>query len=144
MKSSHSSRQGARGFTLIEVLIAFLLLAIGVLGLAGTQLSSLKFNQTASARTQASFLAYSIADAMRANKSNAAGYDITINADPPTGTSIADKDVSNWRASLKSQLPDGTGSISRSGGLVTITVRWDERRVKDGLQQQTFSMVTQL
>jgi type IV pilus assembly protein PilV len=90
----------AGGFTLIEVLIAFLLLAIGVLGLAGTQLSSLKFNQTASARTQASFLAYTIADAMRANKANAASYDIAFGAADPTGTSIADTDVKNWRASL--------------------------------------------
>lgn len=148
-----------RGFTLVEVLIAMLLLAIGVLGLAGAQLGALKYNQTASGRTQASFLAYSIADAMRANKKNAASYVIALNPTVPTGTSIAEVDLKNWLVSLSTQLPAGTGSITCSCGAsetsyaVTITVRWDEGRnaktdstdtASDTTSTQSFVMVTQI
>jgi len=55
------------GFTLIEVLIAMLVLAVGLLGLAGLQTVSLRNNLSAYNRTQATQLAYDIADRMRAN-----------------------------------------------------------------------------
>lgn len=143
------------GFTLIEILIAVLLLAVGVLGLAAAQLGALKYNQTSSSRTQASFLAYSIVDAMRANKVNAPSYDIAINAAAPTGNSIAATDIRNWQQSLSTQLPSGTGSIARGTGassnVVTVTVRWSEGRVGGNTETgssagdtQTFVMVTQI
>lgn len=46
------------GFSLIEVLVALVVTALGVLGLVGAHLNALKFNQTASVRTHATFLAY--------------------------------------------------------------------------------------
>ncbi len=55
------------GFTLIEVLIAMLVLAVGLLGLAGLQATSLRNNQSAYNRSQATQLAYDLADRMRAN-----------------------------------------------------------------------------
>ncbi len=56
-----------KGFTLIEVLIAMLILAIGLLGLAGLQATSLRNNMSAYNRSQATLLAYDMADRMRAN-----------------------------------------------------------------------------
>lgn len=136
-RMSSVNRKMPKGFTLVEVLIAMLLLAIGVMGLAGAQLSALKFNQTSAGRTQASYLANSIADAMRANKANSAAYVIGMSAANPTGSSTADTDVKSWREMLASQLPEGQGSISCSSCassltktyLVTITVQWSEKRV---------------
>ena len=55
------------GFTLIEVLIAMIVLAVGLLGLAGLQATSLRNNQSAYNRIKATQLAYDIADRMRAN-----------------------------------------------------------------------------
>ena len=62
------------GFTLIEVLIAMLVLAVGLLGLAGLQATSLKNNQSAYNRSQATQLAYDMADRMRANVAGVATY----------------------------------------------------------------------
>jgi type IV pilus assembly protein PilV len=53
------------GFTLIEVLIAMLVLAGGLLGLAGLQAASLSNGQSAYNRSQATQLAYQLADNMR-------------------------------------------------------------------------------
>jgi len=55
------------GFTLIEVLIAVLVLGIGLLGVAGLQSVALSMNQGSYVRTQATVLARDIADRMRAN-----------------------------------------------------------------------------
>ena len=59
------------GFTLIEVLIAMIVLAVGLLGLAGLQATSLRNNQSAYNRIKATQLAYEIADRMRANYTEA-------------------------------------------------------------------------
>jgi type IV pilus assembly protein PilV len=55
------------GFTLIEVLIAMLILSVGLLGLAGFQASSARNNTSAYNRSQATQLAYDLADRIRAN-----------------------------------------------------------------------------
>lgn len=137
-------RQSA-GFSLIEVLVSFLVLSIGVLGMAGLQLNSLKFNQTAAVRSQATFLAYDIADRMRANrvKAKSGNYDISLTASAPTGGSIEATDLQQWKAALVSQLPDGTGAVARNGTRVTVTVQWDESRV-GGQSTQQFVYETQL
>ena len=51
----------------MEVLIAMLVLAIGLLGLASLQAQSLRFNHDSYVRSQATILAYEIMDKMRAN-----------------------------------------------------------------------------
>lgn len=56
-----------KGYGLIEVLVAVLVLAIGLLGLAGLQTQSLRFNNEAYFRTQATLLAMDMADRLRSN-----------------------------------------------------------------------------
>ncbi len=63
MKELAKAQQGA---TLIEVLVALLITAIGVMGAAAMQLNSVKFNQTAQLRSNAAFLANDISDRLRA------------------------------------------------------------------------------
>ena len=55
------------GFTLLEVLIALLIFSLGLMGLAGLLVVSVQTNHSAYLRTQASFLAQTMADRMRAN-----------------------------------------------------------------------------
>ena len=64
----------AGGFTLIEVLVALVVLAVGLLGLAALQVMSLKYNQTAYNRNQATVIANDLADRMRANASVTGNY----------------------------------------------------------------------
>ncbi|KFX71634.1 pilus assembly protein PilV [Pseudomonas taeanensis MS-3] len=139
-----NARQSA-GFSLIEVLVSFLVLSIGVLGMAGLQLNALKFNQTAAVRSQATFLAYDIAERMRANrvKARSGNYDIALTAGAPSGTSIEATDLQQWRAALTSQLPDGKGAVARNASKVIVTVQWDESRV-GGQSSQQFVYETQL
>ena len=55
------------GFSLMEILISLLILSIGMLGLGGLQLSSLKTTNNAHYRTVASMAATDLADRIRAN-----------------------------------------------------------------------------
>lgn len=56
------------GFSLVEVLVAMLVLAIGLLGLAALQTQGVRFNHDAYVRTNATTLAYDIVDKMRLNR----------------------------------------------------------------------------
>lgn len=140
------NRQG--GFSLIEVLVALLVLSIGLLGLAALQVTGLKYNSDAYYRTQASILAYDIIDRMRANPKGAGNGDYVVD-----GTSLASKlasfesgtkcdatacsstsaialyDLGRWYEAQRAVLPTpGTPStIGKSGNAHTITIRWRER-----------------
>jgi type IV pilus assembly protein PilV len=125
-----------RGLTLIEVLIALVILSIGLLGLAGLQTISLQFNTSAYYRSQATTLSYSLVDRMRANRQGALAnaYNGVFEDPPPacnplglTGGTPA-QDVAAWRNAIACQLPFGTGQITRNGAEFTITVQWDDTR----------------
>ena len=62
----HTVRQ--RGFTMVETLVALVVLAIGLLGIAALHLESLRAGRTAIYRTQAVNLAADVADRIRANR----------------------------------------------------------------------------
>jgi type IV pilus assembly protein PilV len=123
----------ARGFTLIEALVALLVLSIGLLGVAALQLSSLRSNHGSSLRSQATLLAYDIVDRMRANQTAAksGAYDLALAA-TPTGGTVAGDDLVRWKQNLTNTLPAGTGSVARTGSgnatKFTITVQWDDSR----------------
>ncbi|MGP0172026.1 type IV pilus modification protein PilV [Pseudomonas sp. NCHU5208] len=126
---SHRAQAGA---TLIEVLVAIVVLSIGLLGLAGLQATSIQANQSAYYRSQASILAADITDRMRANRKAAQAGDYNLSSLTNTYTTTTtrkDKDLSEW-ISLVTKLPSGKARIERdnSTGLVTITINWDESR----------------
>jgi len=135
------------GFTLLEVLIAVLVLSVGLLGLAGLQASSLRNNHSADLRSQATILGYGIADRMRANRTAAlaGSYDVAY-ASTPSGSSIAGSDVSGWKTLLSSALPSGDGRITRTGNIVTISVRWTGAggKASDRGTATTFSFSTRI
>ena len=68
MKGKKMSK--TQGFTLIEVLISMMILAVGLLGLAALQATGLRNNLSAYNRSQATQLAYDLADRMRANSAD--------------------------------------------------------------------------
>jgi type IV pilus assembly protein PilV len=123
------SRQ--RGVGIIEVLVAVLVLSIGLLGLAGLQLRTLRNNQSALERGVAVFETHAIADALRADRTNA--KNLLFNLDPdapaPTGTTFRAVVLSSWRSNLINALgPEATGGVLCNGTACTITVRWNDSR----------------
>lgn len=68
----HQRVRTARGFTLIEVLVALIVLVLGVLGAAGMTLTALRDSKQSGSRSQGVALAYELADMMRANFKNEA------------------------------------------------------------------------
>lgn len=140
------------GFTLIEIMVAIFVLAIGLLGLAGLQTTSLKNNHSAQQRTEAIIQIYNIIDRMRINKNvaKAGGYDLALGAAtptpavPPAPTPLEDLDRKAWRDILAAALPGGTGSISTTAGITTITVQWDDSRGSQGSNVQQFVISTEL
>jgi type IV pilus assembly protein PilV len=132
------------GFTLIEVLVAIVVLSIGLLGLAGLQATGLRHNQSAGFRSTATVLAYDIADAMRANRVEARNnnYTILMSAAKPTGTAVYQIDLNNWLSEIALRLPAGDGAVSVVNDVVTVTVQWDDSR--GALAVQQFVMASQL
>jgi type IV pilus assembly protein PilV len=135
----------SRGFSMIEVLVAVIVLSIGLLGLAGLQSVGLAHNQSASLRSTASIMAYGILDSMRANRliADEGGYNHTLGDPAPVGTTIPEQDVGAWINELEDRLPAGTGAIDiDAAGRITITIQWDDSRGELPVQQ--FVMTTRL
>ena len=68
-------RSNQRGIGILEVLIALVVVSIGVLGLAGTQLNVMRVAKGSNNRSQAVFYAESIIEEMRANPDAVAAMD---------------------------------------------------------------------
>lgn len=141
------------GFSLIEVLVALLVLSVGLLGLAMLQVTGMKFNSDAYFRTQATILAYDIMDRMRANPKGAGdgSYDIPTKSDMQakltayegckssgcncdtavcsSTANIAIYDIAKWHEAQQKALPQfgDFSTIEKVGNQHTITIRWKER-----------------
>jgi|SRR5690554_4511312 len=127
-----------RGVSLLEVLIAVIILALGLLGLAGLQLNALRNNQSSMERSMAVVESYSIIDAMRIDRENAlsGGFNIELDADPTEG-SFAGNEIAKWRNRLQDALgEDATGSIACNGAVCTVTVQWNDERGTGGSSSQ--------
>lgn len=134
------------GFTLIEVLIALVVLSIGMLGIAALYLDSLRASRAALARTQAVTLAADIGERIRANRDPADAYDCAGVCDPdvPPGlNAVADADITGWLDAIAASLPEGsTGELTYAAGLAnqtdsyTVVVSWPEVGYEDPLTVQ--------
>ena len=136
-------RRPQRGVGLIEVLIAVIVMAIGLLGLAGLQIRTLRNNESASERGAAVVQTHSIIDAMRADRTNATNnaFNIDFATATPTGSTFHEKAISAWRSNLTAALGAAAkGQIDCNGARCTVTVQWDDSRATNG--SQTYSIVT--
>jgi type IV pilus assembly protein PilV len=149
-----------RGFSLIEVLVALVVLSVGLLGLAALQSTAAQFNAGAYTRSQATILAYDMADRIRANREAAQNgdYNSGLMGVPPAcnavvGGTVAQQDLGAWHRALACSLPSGNGSVAcdcdpadpGATHVLTITVQWDETNREDPADAtQTFVMRTGL
>lgn len=138
----NESRYRQAGMTLIEVLVSVLILAIGLLGAAAIQLNALKYTDSSTMTSQASFIAYDMMDRIRANVDGNAVANGTTNilatyalanlsAAPAANLNKArDQDLYDFKSNIASFAGStATGSIDVSAApAVTITISWDDTR----------------
>jgi type IV pilus assembly protein PilV len=132
-----------RGFSIIEVLVALIVLSIGMLGIASLYVDSLRAGRTALLRTQAVFLATDMADRIRANPTAGPAYNLggANNGCLPTAAGVdsvnctpaemAAQDIFLWETQIGELLPAGAaGTVLHNGATLpdtyTITVTWPE------------------
>ncbi len=144
--TAQSSVSRQSGFSLLEVLIAVVILSVGLLGLAGMQVTSLKYVTSSLQRTQATSLAYDILDRMRANPNGiyATGYgdpaskytQTCLGAVTCDAATMVDYDLSEWKTAIETLLPGGQGDIpERIGNRVQVKVHWIDRRDQKNADQ---------
>jgi len=129
----------SRGFTLLETLVALLVLSVGLLGLAGLQTFSLRNNHSAFLRSQAVVLAYDALDRIRSNRAQALlGTGSPYNDAPPTSApncssnclpaDLAAYDLFNWTGDV-ARLPEGQGQITiDANNKAIVQVQWSDNR----------------
>jgi type IV pilus assembly protein PilV len=134
----------ARGFSMVELLVAVFVLSIGLLGYASMLGVSLKNNQSANHRTQAVDLAYEVIDMMRANRIDAQYFVTGFLWAVPTGGRYPEVALGNWKNRLSAALPNGQGSVQLVNGLVTVQVRWTDNRLNATLPAAAQGNLVQL
>jgi type IV pilus assembly protein PilV len=147
--SAYLPRLKERGFTLLEVMIALVILAIGVMGVIGMQMSTYKQLQTSHNFSKAAMLAGEMADRMLANVDQVTAGNYTHDAPTSkpspdcantacTQTELAAYDVWMWQAQIAAQdpndeskklpgaLPSASGAVQVQDGEYIVIVRWDD------------------
>jgi len=146
------------GFSLIEVMVAVLVLGLGLLGFALLQTMSVRFTQSANQRTQATNLAYDMLDQIRVHRVAVGRYvhtytGKTTGCGPDAEVSPA-KFASVWECRLGMALGAGsTATVGLDDGEVTVAITWGDQRWNDAdgdgtvdaaEGNQTFTTVTRL
>ena len=111
-----NTRRTHRGFSLIEMLVALVVMSVGMLGIAALYIESLRSNRGAVLRTQAVALAYDMADRIRANRMAGNQYALALGAAPPAAHNcvagvncsrddMAEDDLNRWVTSVRALMP---------------------------------------
>ena len=158
MPKAPSPLNKQRGVALLEVMIAFLLLSIGLIGFSALQVRAVRATQSSLQRTDASNLAAYMMESMRANKAAAIDPTLPYNfskqcAYTGSPTTVAQNDLNNWFAALKKALGNFdttcaditcTSSSSAAPGMCTINIYWDDSRALGGSSTQSVQLVGRL
>ena len=136
--SNNPNAHGAQqGFSLVEVLIALIIMSVGMLGIAGLYVQSLQAGRTSLFRHHSVTLAGDVADRIRANPragvdypGNAVNNNCVAMGIDCTPTQMAANDILLWDQQALDSLPNGAVNIQFDGAVspptYTITISWDE------------------
>lgn len=141
---SVGAKRTQQGFSLIEVLIVFFVLSVGLLGMAALQMKSMQYNQSSYIRSQATVAAYDMLDRMRANRAVAVagGYNVAYANTTSAGPGAVERaDVLEWATFLATTLPTGQGQIVCNNPMCVITIQWADR-VTGNLGANTLSSLS--
>jgi type IV pilus assembly protein PilV len=125
------------GFTLVEVLVALIILSVGMLGIAGLYVHSMQAGRTSLFRHHAVTLAGDVADRIRANPTGRNDYagaganNNCVNGGVDCSPAqMAANDIDLWDQQAADTLPNGTVTVVVGGAIpmltYQITVAWDE------------------
>jgi type IV pilus assembly protein PilV len=138
----HGTRE--RGFTLIESLVAMVVISVGMLGIAAMYVEGLRAGRTSVYRTIAIELASDLTDRIRANPTAGGAYagggaqnNCVNGANDCTPAQLAADDLFWWNAGVQARLPGGDAAVNFVAGdpsTYIITVNWNEPGVDDPLQ----------
>lgn len=143
IESTQTSIRPARsaGFTIVETMVALLVISVGMIGIAALHGQALSVSGTALNRSAAINLAGDIADRIRVNRTADVAYEgmaADNNCDDPTGSGgtdcspaqMAAHDLFIWQAEAAQALPGGQGVVNVDTGTnpttYTVTLSWDE------------------
>lgn len=123
---------------MIEVLVAVVIMAVGLLGLAAMQVTASQTTTQSAQKTQAILLAEDMIERVRANWSAAGSYDgVSVgSADScavdfaPGAADVATNDINGWSNSVRCLLANGSGQVAVDTGArtVEVTLSWDSRK----------------
>jgi type IV pilus assembly protein PilV len=125
---------------MIEVLVTIIIIAVGVLGAAALQVTTLKNLSSSHSASVAAILAEDFSERMRANPDQALNDAYVHSTDPGDYTDcalqdcsmaqLAAYDIGSWWEQLTAVLPSGKGEVTRNAGTNTfvLTIRWDDDR----------------
>lgn len=127
------------GLTLLESVIALLVISIGLLGVASMQVTGIKATYNADWRGRAAILGQDLTDRMRANLDAARAGAYADGAAVSNTISTADR--TTWLDLVATDLPNGAANVSCEGScgfgaLYTIVLQWDEDR--DGNNEASY------
>jgi type IV pilus assembly protein PilV len=160
MKNLTRSIQGPfrhcnRGASLIEVLVAVLILSLGLLGMAALQSRALKGNISSGQRAQAVMLSHYLLDVMRVDRESArgglynTGANFICNPNAFNGATLAETSRRDWLTAIKQNIgrdDDNTScaSVACDADFVcTIQIRWDDT-LSGGLANQTIVIASRV
>lgn len=141
-----------RGFTLMEVLVALVVISVGLLGIAAMQASAIASTHTSQTESLVAIEARSLADAMQANPgywaagagwppiititnntisdTTLAGQSTVCSSTACTPAQLAGYDLQKWAQQLNNQVPGSTATIACQAGTpytCSITVQWTQK-----------------
>lgn len=152
--SQGRTRRHARGSSLVEVLVAILVLSVAVVGAAGVQLKAMKFSQVSQQRSTAVQHAAAMAEQMRANlaasSQSTSPYEFNHSySEIPTklqaitapactaacsAEEMARRQLLDWQSRMANGLTGGRGTIARTapaaGSPFVVTVMWREKEIE--------------
>lgn len=133
-----SAPRRQRGFSLVEVLIALVIMSVGMLGIAGLYVHSMQAGRTSMFRHQAVTLAGDVADRIRANPRALGAYALVGGVDyncvaqgvDCSEPQMAAHDILLWNDQVTQSLPNGQINITFDGTVAPptyqIEVAWVE------------------
>lgn len=143
-------RQFSTGFSLVEAMVALIIISTGMIGVAALFGQGLGASRNALYRTQAVHLAADMGDRIRVNRLGGLAYNgaATDHECGPGGEEctpmqMAEHDLFEWEARVAQLLPNGVGTVAVAAGnppTYTITVGWEE----SGLGETEYTLTIQV
>jgi type IV pilus assembly protein PilV len=139
------------GFTLIEAMVAFFVLSVGLLATLKMIAVSQQYADAAGLHMHAAFLGRSIIENMRANPDaiKAGDYDTGENTTHTSADTcviggcsaaqIALMDLVAWKQALAASFASGKGSVSVAADTVTVSISWTDRAFQES-QTMSFAL----